>query len=90
MYLNLANTTEPIKEDAAAQQNNVYELRKCSQYYYHAHKEASECEHCIKTFLSVSALRRHQANKPHVQAAASYGDNREVQRERINNRDIAW
>ena len=28
--------------------------------YYHTHKKASECEHCKKTYSSVSAQRRHQ------------------------------
>ena len=74
-------TTETISEEAAAKQKRIEELRKYNRDYYHAHKKASECEHCKKTFSSVSALRRHQSNKSQVQAAASYGDHREVQRE---------
>ncbi|MFM7982616.1 MAG: hypothetical protein ACKPKO_25165, partial [Candidatus Fonsibacter sp.] len=57
--------------------------------YYHAHKKESECEHCKKTFSSVSALRRHQAKTTKVQAAASYGGDREVHNERIIV-DNAW
>ncbi|MFM7982941.1 MAG: hypothetical protein ACKPKO_26815, partial [Candidatus Fonsibacter sp.] len=45
---------------ATAQQNRIDELKKYNRDYYHAHKKASECEHCKKTFSSVSALRRHQ------------------------------
>ncbi|MFM7985920.1 MAG: hypothetical protein ACKPKO_42055, partial [Candidatus Fonsibacter sp.] len=45
---------------AAAKQKRIDELRKYNRDYYHAHKKASECEHCKKTFSSVSALRRHQ------------------------------
>ena len=37
------------------------ELSKYNRDYYHAHKKASEREHCKKTFSSVNALRRHQA-----------------------------
>ena len=57
----MENTTEPISEEAAAkQQQRVAELRRYNRDYYHAHNKASECEHCKKTFSSVSALRRHQ------------------------------
>ena len=81
----MENATEPISEEAAAiQKQKLEELRKYNRDYYHAHKKASECEHCKKTFSSVSALRRHQVKKkPQVQAAASDGDHREVQTERI-------
>ncbi len=75
-----ATTTGPVNEEAAAKQNRIEELRKYNRDYYHAHKKASDCEHCKKTFSSVSALRRHQGTTQ-VQAAASNGDNREVQRE---------
>ncbi|MFM7989943.1 MAG: hypothetical protein ACKPKO_62580, partial [Candidatus Fonsibacter sp.] len=47
-------------EEAAAKQKRVDKLRKYNRDYDHAHKKASECEHCKKTFSSVSALRRHQ------------------------------
>ena len=58
----MENTTEPIsEEEAAKQQQRVAELRRYNRDYDHAHKKASECEHCKKTFSSVSALRRHQA-----------------------------
>ena len=58
----MENTTEPISEEAAAiQQQNLAELRRYNRDYDNAHKNASECEHCQKTFSSVSALRRHQA-----------------------------
>ena len=58
----MENTTEPISEEAAAkQQQKVAELRRYNRDYYHANKNASECEHCKKTFSSVSAIRRHQA-----------------------------
>jgi len=57
----MENATEPISEEAAAiQKQKLEELRKYNRDYYHAHKKASECEHCKKTFSSVSALRRHQ------------------------------
>ena len=57
MYME--NATEPISEEAAAmQKQKLEELRKYSRDYDHAHKKASECEHCKKTFSSVSALRR--------------------------------
>ena len=57
---NETTTTEAISEEAAAKQNMIEELRKYNRDYYHAHKKASECEHCKKTFSSVSALTRHQ------------------------------
>ncbi|MFM7988403.1 MAG: hypothetical protein ACKPKO_54735 [Candidatus Fonsibacter sp.] len=77
----MENTTEPINEDATAEQNKVEELKKYNRDYDHAHKKASECEHCKNTFSSVSAFGRHQAKqkKTEVQAAASDGNNREVQ-----------
>ena len=57
----MENATEPISEEAAAiQKQKLEELRKYNRDYYHAHKKASECEHCKKIFSSVSALRRHQ------------------------------
>ena len=59
----MENTTGTINEEEAAKQNHVEELRKYNRDYYHAHKKASECEHCKNTFSSVSALRRHQAEK---------------------------
>ena len=59
---NATTTTETISEEAAAKQKRIEELRKYNRDYYHAHKKASECEHCKKTFSSVSALRRHQGN----------------------------
>ena len=55
-----ATTTEPVSEEAAAKQKRIEELRKYNRDYYHANKKASDCEHCKKTFSSVSALRRHQ------------------------------
>ena len=58
---NTQTTTETIsEEEAAAKQKRIEELRKYNRDYYHAHKKASDCEHCKKTFSSVSALRRHQ------------------------------
>ena len=57
----MESATEPISEEAAAiQKQKLEELRKYNRDYYHAHKKASECEHCKKTFSSISALRRHQ------------------------------
>ena len=55
-------TTEPLseEEEAAKQQQRLAELRRYNREYYHAHKKASECEHCKKILSSVSALRRHQ------------------------------
>ena len=82
-------TTEPLseEEEAAKQQQKLAELRRYNREYYHAHKNASECEHCKKTFSSVSALRGHQVKtKPQVQAAAIDGNHREDQNERIINR----
>ena len=78
---NTPTTTETISEEAAAKQKRIEELRKYNRDYYHAHKKASECEHCKNTFSSVSALRRHQGKKkPQVQATTSNGDHRKVQR----------
>ena len=57
---NETTTTETISEEATAKQKRIEELRKYNRDYYHAHKKASDCEHCKKTFSSVSALRRHQ------------------------------
>ena len=57
-------TTEPLsEEDAAKQQQKLAERRRYNREYYHAHKKASECEHCKKVFSNVSALRRHQVKK---------------------------
>ena len=54
-------TTEPLSEEGATkQQQKLTELRRYNREYYHAHKNASECEHCKKTFSSVSTLRRHK------------------------------
>ena len=54
--------TEPIsEEESTKQQQKLAELRMYNRDYYHAHNKASECEHCKKTFSSVSALKRHQA-----------------------------
>ena len=87
LYIYMESTAQPISEDKAAkQQQRVAELRRYNRDYYHAHKKASECEHCKKTFSSVNALMRHQAKTPQVQAAASDGDHREVHDKRINNR----
>ena len=59
----MENATEPISEEATAiQQHKLAELRRYNRDYYHAHRKASECDHCKKTFSSVSALRRHQVN----------------------------
>ncbi|MFM7984795.1 MAG: hypothetical protein ACKPKO_36280, partial [Candidatus Fonsibacter sp.] len=56
-------TTETISEEATAKQKRIEKLRKYNRDYYHAHKKASECEHCKKTCSSVSALRRHQGKQ---------------------------
>ncbi len=61
-----ATTTEPVSEEATAKQKRIKELRKYNRDYDHAHKKASECERCKKTFSSVSALRRHQGKKPQM------------------------
>ncbi|MFM7985021.1 MAG: hypothetical protein ACKPKO_37450 [Candidatus Fonsibacter sp.] len=50
-----ATTTEPVSEEATAKHKRTEELRKYNRDYNHAHKKASECEHCKKTFSSVSA-----------------------------------
>ena len=50
-------TEEYMSKKAQTKQNHI---RKYNQYYYHAHKQAPTCEHCKKTYSSVSALRRHQ------------------------------
>ncbi|MFM7983761.1 MAG: hypothetical protein ACKPKO_31000, partial [Candidatus Fonsibacter sp.] len=60
IYIYMETTTEPINEDATTKQNTVEELKKYNRDYDHAHKKASDCEHCKKAFSSVSALRRHQ------------------------------
>ncbi|MFM7985824.1 MAG: hypothetical protein ACKPKO_41565 [Candidatus Fonsibacter sp.] len=59
-------TTETISEEAAAKQKRIEELRNYNRDYYHAHKKASECKHCKKTFSSVSALRRHPGKTTQV------------------------
>ena len=33
---------------------------KYNRDYYHARKQASDCEHCNKSYSSVGAMRRHQ------------------------------
>ena len=50
-------TEEAIKETS---QQKLEHVKKYNRDYYHAHKKASECEHCKKTYSSVNALRRHQ------------------------------
>ena len=50
-------TEEAIKETS---QQKLEHVKQYNRDYYHAHKKASECEHCKKTYSSVSALRRHQ------------------------------
>ena len=35
--------------------------------YYHAHKKPTDCEHCKKTFSSVSARNRHPTRNIHCQ-----------------------
>ena len=56
-------TTEPLNEEEAAnRQQKLAELRRYNREYDHAHKKASECEHCKKVFSSVSALRRQVKN----------------------------
>ena len=43
----MENTTEAISEKATTkQQQKVAELKRYNRDYYHAHKNASECEHC--------------------------------------------
>ena len=87
----MENATEPISEEAAAiQKQKLEELRKYNRDYYHAHKKASECEHCKKTFSSVSALRRHQGKNLKCKLLQGDGDHREVQTERIKIIDIVW
>ena len=39
---------------------DVDALRKYHREYYHANKQACECEHCKRNFSSESALVRHQ------------------------------
>ena len=57
IYTNGETTEETIKETS---QQKLEHVKKYNRDYYHAHKKASECEHCKKTYSSVSALRRHQ------------------------------
>ena len=48
-------TTEPLsEEESAKQQQKLAELRRYDREYDHAHKKASECEHCKKVFLQCS------------------------------------
>ena len=49
-------TEETIKEKS----QKLEHVKKYNRDYYHAHKNASECEHCKNTYASVSALMRHQ------------------------------
>ena len=50
-------TEETIKEQS---QQQLEHDKKYNRYYYHAHNNASICDHCNKTYSSFSALRRHQ------------------------------
>ena len=47
--------------EEALQQQKIDHLNKYIQDYYRAHKKASDCELCKKTFSNINALRRHQA-----------------------------
>ena len=62
-------TTEPINEEEEAKQQRLAEVRMYIREYYHAHKKASECERCKKTFSSVNALRRHKVQKKNSSAS---------------------
>ena len=54
----MEKTTEEAMSEKA--QHKLNRTRTCNRDYYHARKQASICEHCKKTYSSVSALRRHQ------------------------------
>ena len=54
----MQKTTEEASNVTAQQKLN--RTRKYNRDYYHAHKTASDCEHCNHTFSSVSALRKHK------------------------------
>jgi hypothetical protein len=41
--------------------------REYHREYYHSHKKPSDCDHCGKTFSSVSARNRHQSRNMHCQ-----------------------
>ena len=49
-------TEETIKEKS----QKLEHVKKYNRDYYHARKKASDCDHCTKTYSSVSALRRHR------------------------------
>ena len=69
-----ALTVETLKQQQAEK------LKTYNRDYHQAHNKASECKRCNKTFSSVAALRRHQAQKPQAQAATSNKDHSKVQR----------
>ena len=61
MVIGYSLTTEPLSEEEAAKQHQkIMDLRRYNREYYHAHKKASDCEHCKNILSSVSALKRHQ------------------------------
>ena len=54
-------TTEPLnEEEATKQQQKLAELRRYNREYDHAHKKRRRNASTVRTFSSVSALRRHQ------------------------------
>ena len=52
------HTEDTIKAES---QQKLEHVKKYNRDYYYAHKKASDCEHCKKTFSSISALMRHQS-----------------------------
>ena len=56
-----AQVEEEMKRiDEQEEARRVYNLA-----YYHTHKKPSQCDCCIKTLSSISALRRHQRDGMH-------------------------
>ena len=55
------NLSERVEHDKKSlERRRVYSLE-----YYHAHKKPSQCDCCLKTLSSSSALRRHQRDGLH-------------------------
>ena len=77
-------TEETIKEKS----QKLEHVKKYNRDYYHARKKASDCDHCTKTYSSVSALRRHQVRNIKCQLLHE-GNTREKLQRLLQARGIA-